>query len=48
MAVSYDGVTEAEGVLTDPKPAGEGDAICMQNIQTEENPHCWTTTIWDG
>ena len=31
---------------TDPKPAGEGDAICVQHIQIEEKLNYWTQIIW--
>ena len=29
----------------DPKPVGEGDAICVQSVQTEEKPNYWVKTI---
>ena len=38
----------AEVVLTDPKPVGEGDAICVQHIQTEEKLNYWTKLHGDG
>ena len=46
MAVSDDGVTGAEIVLTDPKPMAEGDVICVQHVQTEEKPNYWIKTVW--
>ena len=46
MTVSDDGVTEAEVVSTDLKPAGEDDAICVQHMQTEEKANYWTQTEW--
>ena len=48
MAVFNDGEIGAKVVLTDPKPVGKGDAICVQHIQTEEKPNYWTKTVWDG
>ena len=36
LAVSDDGVMGAKVVLTDHKPVGKGDTICVQHIQTEE------------
>ena len=38
--------SEAEVVLADPKPVGEGDAIHVQHIQIEEKPNYWTQFIW--
>ena len=38
--------SEAEVVLTDPKPVGEGDAICVQHIQIEEKLYYWIPIIW--
>ena len=32
-------------MLTDPKPVGESDAICVQYVQTVEKPNCWVKTI---
>ena len=32
LVVSDDSVHETEVVLTDPKPMGEGDAICVQCV----------------
>ena len=37
---------ETEVVSVDPRPAGEGDAICVQDIQVEEKPDYWTQSIW--
>ena len=46
LAVYDDGMMGAEFVLTDPKPVGEGDAVSVQHIQTEEKPNYWTKTVW--
>ena len=46
MAVSDDGMTDDEVVLTDSKPVGEDNVIHVQHIQTEEKPNYWTKTIW--
>ena len=47
LEVSDDGVIGTEIVSTDPKPVGEGDAICVQHVQTEEKPYYWVKTIWE-
>ena len=36
---------EANVVLIDPKPVGEGDAICVQHLQIEEKLDYWTQSI---
>ena len=46
LAVSSDGVAGAEAVSTGPKPVGEGDAICVQHIQTEKSQIIGTKTVW--
>ena len=46
MAVSDDGVLETEVVSTDPEPKGDGDAICVQFVQTMEKPNHWVKTLW--
>ena len=45
LAVS-DEVLETEVVSRDPKPKGDGDAICIQCLQTTEKLNYWVKTIW--
>ena len=45
-ADSNDKESEAEVVSLDPKPVGDGDAICVQHIQIGEKPDYWTQSIW--
>ena len=46
LAVSDDGVPKTEVLSTDPEPIGEGDAICIQYVQTGFKPNYWVKTIW--
>ena len=47
LAVSGDGVTETEVVLTDIKPVGDGDAICVQCVKTKGKLNMgWVKSIW--
>ena len=48
LAVSDDGLSGTEAVSTDPEPMDEGDAICVQCVQTNYKPNYWVKTIWDG
>ena len=38
--------SEAGIVLTDPKPVGEGDTICVQHVEVEGKPNYWPQFIW--
>ena len=46
LAVSDDGVQGIEVVSTDPKPVGEGDAISVQCVETDEKLNYWVKTVW--
>ena len=48
LTVSDDDVPETEVVLTDPKPVGEGDAMCVQCVQTVEKPDYLVKPYGDG
>ena len=37
LTVSDDGVPGTDDVLTEPKPVGEGDAICVQCVNLEKS-----------
>ena len=46
LEVSDDDVPETWVVSTDPKPTEEGDAICVQCVQTMEKLNYLVKTIW--
>ena len=46
LAVSDDGTAETEVVSTDPVSTGEGDAICLQCINTVFKVTYLVKTIW--
>ena len=45
LVVSDDGVPETKVVSTDPEPEGQGNAICVQCVQTTVKLNYWVKTI---